>query len=253
MSAIGIALIVFACLLTSAILTMLLRAILPQHHLSQDTKDVVKMALGLIATMAALVLGLLTASAKSSFDQENSGIQQAAANIIKLDRALAQYGPETKDTREHLKQLLSFRIHQIWPENGSLPKDLDTPEQMKASEGFVDAIRKLTPKTDIQSEVKSRVLQTAQDLIGTRWVLLVQAQNPMPIIFLVVLISWLCILFAGFSLFAPRNGTVIAVLVLCAVAVSTSIFLILEMNQPLQGLIKIPSAPLRYALSQLGQ
>jgi hypothetical protein len=226
---------------------------LPEHHLSQDTKDVVKLTMGLIATMAALVLGLLTASAKSSFDLENTGLQQSAANIIKLDRSLARYGPETKEIREKLQRLFAFRIHQIWPEDGSTPEKVDTIERTRAAEDMLDAIRKLSPKTEIQREIQSRALQITQDLMGARWLLLVGAVNTIPPLFLVVLVFWLCLLFAGFGLFAPRNATVIVAFVLCALAVSSAIFLILEMNHPFNGLIKVSDLPLRYALSQLGQ
>ena len=253
MSSLAIVSMVFACVLFSALFSMFLRVMLPEHHLSQDTKDVVKLTMGLIATMAALVLGLLTASAKSSFDLENTGLQQAAANIIKLDRSLARYGPETKEIREKLQRILTFRIHQIWPEGGSTPEKVDTIERTRAAEDMLDAIRKLSPKTEIQREIQSRTLQITQDLMGARWLLLVGAVNTIPPLFLVVLIFWLCLLFAGFGLFAPRNATVIVAFVLCALAVSSAIFLILEMNHPFNGLIKVSSLPMRYALSQLGQ
>ena len=253
MSSLAIVSIVFGCVLFSALFSMFLRVMLPEHHLSQDTKDVVKLTMGLIATMAALVLGLLIASAKTSFDLENTGIQQAAANIIKLDRALARYGPETKEIREKLQRLIALRIHQIWPEGGSTPEKVDIPERTRTGEGIEDAIRNLSPKTEIQREIQSRALQINQDLMGARWLLLVGAINSIPPLFLVLLVFWLCILFVGFGLFAPRNATVIVAFVLCALAVSSAIFLILEMNKPLGGMIKISSLPLRYALSQLGQ
>ena len=253
MSYLTIALIVFGCVLFSALFSLFLRVILPEHHLSKDTRDVVMLTMGLIATMVALVLGLLIASAKGSFDLENTGIQQAAANIIKLDRALARYGPETKEIREKLQRLLALRIHQEWPEDGSAPKKVDTPEGTRASEDIVGAIHNLSPKTETQRELQSRAQQIALDLMGAHWLILVQAVNTVPPLFLVLLIFWLCILFAGFGLFAPRNATVIVAFVLCALAISSAIFLILEMNNPLGGMIKVSNLPLRYALSQLGQ
>jgi Protein of unknown function (DUF4239) len=249
----AIALIVFGCVLTSALFTLFLRTILPEHHLNKDTKDVVMLTMGLIATMAALVLGLLIASAKTSFDLENTGIQQAAANIIMLDRSLARYGPETKEIREKLQRLIADRIHQIWLEGGSAPEKVGSPEKTRVAEGMADAIRKLSPKTESQREIQSRTLQITHELMGTRWLVLVEMLNPIPPLFLVVLAFWLCILFAGFGLFSPRNATVIVAFVLCALAVSSAIFLILEMNNPFGGLIKISSLPMRYALSQLGQ
>jgi Protein of unknown function (DUF4239) len=253
MSELTIALIVFSCIFGSALLGLSLRALLPEHHLSSESKDVVKLAMGLIATMAALVLGLLTASAKSSFDVQNAETVHSAADIIRLDRALARYGPETKEIRDLLKKAVAFRIHLTWPEDGSNPANLDSPEITRATEGLEDKIRELSPRNDLQREFKSRALQISVDLLATRWLRIAQLSNPVPLLFLVVLTFWLSILFGTFGLFAPRNVTVIAALVLCAVAVSGSTFLILEMHRPFEGLMKISPAPLRYALSQLGQ
>src|SRR5215475_2965190 len=115
MRAITIAGVVFVCIFGSALFGLFLRGMLPEHHLSSESKDVVKLAMGLIATMAALVLGLITASAKRSFDAQNSEMVHSAADIIRLDRALAQYGPETKEIRDLLKRAVAFRIHLICP------------------------------------------------------------------------------------------------------------------------------------------
>ena len=253
MSEFTIAVIVFSCIFGSALLGLFLRAALPEHHLSSESKDVVKLAMGLIATMAALVLGLLTASAKSSFDLQNAETVHTAADIIRLDRALARYGPETKEIRDLLKQAVAFRIHLTWPEDGSARKNLDSSEMTRGSEGLEDKIRELSPRNELQREFRSRALQISGDLLATRWLRMAQLSDPVPFVFLVVLVFWLSILFGTFGLFAPRNTTVIAALVLCAVAVSGSTFLILEMHRPFDGLIKISPAPMHYALSQLGQ
>jgi hypothetical protein len=253
MSELAIAVIVFACVFGSALLGLFLRATLPEHHLSSESKDVVKLAMGLIATMAALVLGLLTASAKSSFDVQNAETVHTAADIIRLDRALARYGPETKELRDLFKRAVALRIHLTWAEDGSAPKNLDSPEMTRAAEGLEDRIRDLSPRNELQREFKTRPLQISGDLLATRWLRIAQLSDPVPLLLLVVQVFWLSILFGTFGLFAPRNATVIVALVLCAVAVSGSTFLILEMHRPLEGLMKISPAPMRYALSQLGQ
>jgi hypothetical protein len=253
MSAIAIAVIVFACVFGSALLGLFLRATLPEHHLSSESKDVVKLAMGLIATMAALVLGLLTASAKSSLDVQNAETVRIAVDIIRLDRALARYGPETKEIRDLLKRAVALRIHLTWPEDGSAPKNLDSPQMTRTAEGLEDKIRALSPRNELQREFKSQAVQISGDLLATRWLRIAQLSDPVPLLFLVIQVFWLIILFGTFGLFAPRNATVIVALVLCAVAVSGSTFLILEMHQPLEGLMKISPAPMRYALSQLGQ
>ena len=253
MHALAIASVVFACLFGSALLGMFLRGSLPADHLSADSKDVVKLAMGLVATMAALVLGLLTASAKSSFDTQNSEVQQSAAQIILLDRTLAQYGPETRDVRELLRRAVAFRLALTWPEDGSGTRRSTAPRRHRPSRSSRTSIRALAPQNDAQRALQSRALQITDDLLETRWLIFAQAGNSLPVPFLVVLVFWLAVLFASFGLFAPRNATVIAALLLCALAVSGSTFLILEMSQPLGGLLKISSAPLRYALAHLGQ
>src|SRR5713226_6343005 len=104
MSSLATSGIIFGCVFGGALVGMFLRAVLPERHLSPETKDVVKLGMGLIATMAALVLSLLIASAKSSFDTQRSELAQLSANIILLDRVLAVYGPETQDARELLRR-----------------------------------------------------------------------------------------------------------------------------------------------------
>lgn len=253
MSAFAIASIVFACVFASALLGMLLRATVPGDHLNPDSKDVVKLAMGLLATMAALVLGLLTASAKSSFDTWDNEVKESAAKIILLDRVLAQYGPETKDVRDLLRGAVAFRLAQTWPEDKSQAAKFDSAATTPSVEAIEGRIRALSPQNDSQRALQSRAQQITADLLATRWLLFAQAGNSIPLPFLVVLVFWLSVLFVSFGLLAPRNATVIAALLLCALSVSGSIFLILEMDTPLAGLLKISSAPLRYALSQLGQ
>jgi len=252
-SSVAIAWITFACVFGASLLGMFLRKVLPDEHLSADSKDTVKLAMGLIATMAALVLGLLTGSAKSTFDTQDNEVKQGAANIVVLDRTLAHYGPETRDIRDLIRQAVVFRLGVTWPEDGSKPGRLDVPEATPAVEGIEDKIRALSPQTDSQRALQSRALQVAGEILQLRWLLLGQAGNPVQTPLLVVLIFWLAALFASFGLFAPRNATVLAVLLVAALSVSGSIFLILEMNRPFAGLLKISSAPLRFALSHLGQ
>jgi hypothetical protein len=254
MQSITIASIVFACVFGSTLLGMLLHGAVPDNHLSADSKDVVKLAMGLIATMAALVLGLLTASAKGSFDTESGEVEQMAANAILLDRVLAQYGPETKDIRDLLRQAIAVRLAQMWPEEGSHTATVDAaPQTTPTAEGIEGKIRALSPQTDAQRELKTRALSISGVLLQTRWLLFAQMRRPIPMPFLVVLIFWLSILFLSFGVFAPRNGTVITALVFCALAVAGSIFLILELNHPFEGLVKVSSAPVHYALAHLGQ
>ena len=246
MSAIGIGLIVLVCVFGGSLLGMFLHTILPEHHLNADSKDVIKLGMGLTATMSALVLALLTNSAKGSFDTQRNELTQMAANIILLDRILAHYGPETKDARDLLKGTVANMINRMWPEEGSAP--LLEPV---AAEAFYDKIQSLSPQNEVQRALQVQALKMSVDIGQARWLLFEQGGRSIPMPFLVLLIFWVTVIFLSFGLFAPRNATVVVTLFLCAISVSGAIYLIMELDHPFGGLVQISSASLRSALSQI--
>jgi len=241
--------IIFGCVFGGALVGMFFRAVLPERHLSAESKDVVKLGMGLIATMSALVLSLLIASAKSSFDTQRSELAQLSANVILLDRILALYGPETKGTREALRDIVAGAIDRVWPENRTQAAQA---EPTSAPESLFQKIEELSPKTEIQRSIQAQASKMTMDLTQARWLLHAQRGSSIPVPFLVVLVFWLTILFTSFSLFSPPNPTVIVTLLVCALSVSGAIFLILELDRPFGGFIQISSAPLRDALARLG-
>jgi len=243
--------IIFGCVFGGVLVGMLLRAVLPERHLSAESKDVVKLGMGLIATMSALVLSLLIASAKSSFDTQRSELAQLAANIVLLDRVLALYGPETKDGREMLRGIVAGAIDRIWPEDRSQVVQAQA-EPTTAPEGLFQKIEQLSPKTETQRSLQAQASKMTMDMSQARWLLYAQRGSSIPVPFLVVLVFWLMMLFTSFSLFSPPNATVLVTLLVCALSVSGAIFLILELDRPFGGFIQISSAPLRDALARLG-
>jgi hypothetical protein len=251
MSPMAIGWVVFALVFASALLAMSLHNALPEHHLSADSKDVVKLGIALIATMAALVLGLLIASAKSAYDTRSNQLAEASADMIQLDRALARYGPETKEARSLLQRSVAATIERFWPAEGAKPIAIDPAAS--PVEALSDKIETLTPQSDAQRSMQSQALTLAADMGRTRLLLFEHLGASIPVPFLVVLVFWLCIIFASFGLFAPRNATVIAVLCVCALSVAGAIFLILELDRSFEGLLQVSSAPLRAALAQLGR
>ncbi len=250
MSSMAVSWIVFGAVLGGALLGMALRALLPEHHLSQDSKDVVKLGMGLIGTIAAMVLGLLVASAKSSFDAQRNGLAQLSANLILLDRILAHYGSETKEVREELRQTVATMIDQIWPENRDHAGHV---EPTTASESLYERIQGLSPNTDSQRSLQAAALKTGVYIAQARWLLFAQKSSAIPLPFLVILVFWLALLFASFSMFSRPNATVVVALLLCALSVAGAVFLILELDRPFGGLIQLSSDPLRRALEQLGR
>ena len=253
MSSLAIASIVFVCVFGSALLGLVLRASLPEHHLSEESTGVVKMGTGLLATLAALVLGLLIASAKTSFDKIKDEVTQAAVKVVQLDRTLAQYGPETKEARDLLRGAVDSVIELLFSGEGPGKAKLDAPERLARIEQIQAKLQELAPRNDAQRALQSRALELSNELTQMRWLLIVEGEGAIPTPFLVVLVSWLSIIFVGFGLLSAKNATVVAILVVCALSVSGAIFLIEEMDRPLEGLMKISSAPLRNALAHLGQ
>ena len=251
MSSIAISSIVFACVFGGAMLGMFVHAVLPQHHLSSESKDVVKLAMGLVATLCALVLGLLIASAKGSYDAQSSELTQMSAKAVLLDRVLAHYGPETKETRDLLRGSAARILDQTWSGSHTSTSQLEAPSG--GAEILLDRIQALAPKDDRQRALQAQATSIVLDLGLTRWLQYAQGSSSISMPLLVVLVFWLTIIFISFGLFAPANGTVFAGLFVSALSVSAAILLILELYTPYSGLIQIPSTPLRDALTQLGR
>jgi hypothetical protein len=250
MSSIETSSIVFACVFGGALLGMFLRKLLPQNHLSDDSKSVVMIAMGLVATMNALLLGLLISSAKSSFDTLSGEITGASSKIILLDRTLALYGPETKEARDLIRSTVADAI------DGMESKEITNPRFSRTStrdmESLYEKIQGLVPKDDRQRLFQAEALSILKEIQQTRWLLYEQQSTSISMPMLVIMVSWLTALFISFGVYAPTNGTVVTSLFVSALSVSCAILLILELYTPYQGLIRISSAPLRAALTQLG-
>lgn len=242
-----IGLVVFACTFGAAMAALVLRPHLPESHVSEDTKDTVKIGIGLIATMTALILGLVTASAKSSFDELNTTIRHSAADILALNRSLERYGPETAEIRAAMKATLAQRIETIW----SGAADLQPKSAQHAAEQIADRIRNLKPQNDDQRWLQSRALEAGGRVLEARWLIFTNHGPSVPAVFLGTIVFWLTITFASFGLFAPRNAMAIGVLFLCAMSVAGAVFLILELDSSFSGVIQVSPIPLRYALSQI--
>jgi len=246
MSALALSCLIFVLTLGGILLGTLLRRALPEHHLSQDSQDVVRLGTGLIGTIAALVLGLLIAAAKSSYDTQST---QITADIILLDNLLAGYGPEARPIREQMRSLIGPLADRLWREKQA---STVAPFEFTATgEKAYLAIHALSPQNDLQRSLQTRAGQLSTDLVQTRLILFAESGNVIPTPFLVILVLWLVIIFASFSLFSDLNVTVFTCLSLFALSASCAIFLILELSQRFSGLMMISSELLRHALAPL--
>src|SRR5215472_5346115 len=244
-------LIVFGCLVGAVLLGMSLRRLLPEHHLSADSRDVIKLAIGLIATMSALVLGLLVSSAKASYDTERSEVIQMAAKVSFLDRLLSVYGPEAAEARARFHDAVKEAVQQMWPEQARRPAQLAPDAQ--AGNVVYGILQALSPQDDAQRKLKEHAINVGIDIGQLRSLLVAQSTPSISTPMLIILVLWLAVIFLGFSTLAPPNVTTVFALVVSAVAVSGAIFLILELDQPFGGVIRISSEPMVKALGQFAK
>ncbi|MCJ9700136.1 DUF4239 domain-containing protein [Bradyrhizobium sp. SHOUNA76] len=247
MNAIALSGITFVCISGGALLGMFL----PGHHLSPDDKDVVRLGTGLIGTIAALVLGLLIASAKGSYDTQSTQVTHMTSNVVVLDNLLAEYGPETNVVRDLLRRSVVVLADRMWREKRAEVAQAAPFEASAASDAFFTKLQQLSPQNDAQRSLQARAVQIATDLAQTRLLLFAQTNNSIPMPFMVVLIFWLTIIFGSFGLFAKPSATVFSALFVFALSAAGAIYLVLELGQPFAGLMQISNAPLRNALTPL--
>jgi len=251
MNSVTISLVVFACVIGGALIGLLFGAVLPPDHLSGDSKDVVKVGMGLVGTMTAILLGLLVASAKSFYDTQSTELTEMSAKVILLDRALAHYGPEAKEVRDLLHGAVTRILDTMWHQGGR--QDSRTNPAPGGAEIVFEKIQGLSPQNDNQRSLQTQALSIAIDLGKTRWLMFEQGATSVSLPLLVALVFWLAVIFCSFGLLAPRNATVVATLCISALSVSVAIFLVLELFDPFGGVVQISSAPLRSALAHLGK
>jgi Protein of unknown function (DUF4239) len=246
-----ISVILFVVLVGAALFGRRVHRYLPEAHLSADSRDSVKLAMGLVATMTALVLGLLVSSAKGTYDTARSEVIQMAAKVAFLDRVLALYGPEAAEARTELRAAIIDAVQRIWPTDRSGPAQL-VPNQ-QAGDALYITVQRLSPHDDAQRTLKAQVATLMVDLGQLRSLLVAQSIPSISKPMLIILVSWLVVIFFGFSLLAPPNATTTLALIASAFSVACAIFLILELDQPFGGLIQIPSEPMINALERLAK
>jgi hypothetical protein len=241
----------FGCVVAGMLLGMLGQFLLPEHHRSPETREVVRLGMGLVGTTVALVLGLLIASGKGFYDTQNSEITEVAANVVLLDRVLAHYGPETKEARGLLRGSIAHLLD-VTGRRTEMDTLRSNPTAL-GGEALFDKLQDLSPQNDRQRLLQNQALNLAIKLGQTRWLLFAQKTSSVPMPLLAIMVFWLVLLFMSFGLFVRPNVTVVSSLLISALAVCGAIFLILEMYEPYTGLIRVSTASLQAAFAQLGQ
>jgi len=246
-----ISLLAFALISAGALGGMAVRPLLSEQHLHADSRDAVKLTAGMIGTLTALVLGLLIASAKNTFDQKTNQVRQIAATILILDDLLAQYGPEAVSLRKMLRQSIPPLADRIWHEQVNAAGKPAGFESSAEAWAFENGLQRLSPTNDMQRSLQSRAVQAFTDAAQIRLQLFTQGGSSIPTPFLVIMVFWLGAIFVSITLFARANLIVAISLLVGALSFAGAIFLVLELDDPFTGLMGISSSTLRGALLPL--
>ena len=248
-----VGLIVLAVILAGAIAGWTMGQRLPAHHITDETKNLVSVSMAVVATVSALVLGLLISNANTSFIARSGQVTALSANILRLDQMLRLYGPKAEPGREALREYAEHKTADLFPEGSDDVARINNQSTYKMLQRVEMFLLGLRPSDPRQQWVVTQALTLASNIGNTRWLLVQENGVGTPKAFLGLVVFWLTLLFASFGLFAPRNLTAAVALMLCGLAVSGAVEMIIELEQPFGGLIQISPQPMRYAVNILAE
>lgn len=260
MSEIAEALISCGLFAVAGIAGIVLRSRLPERHRDRDTLDLVRLAIGSLVTFLAIVMGLLTASSKQHFDQVFGSYRHLAATLVQVDQELRAVGADADPIRAEMRAYLAAVIFSTWPDEhaptGDFPRDLE-PGQRESTVLTVllhhveSELRGLRPASQMQAQSIAATAQEFEAFTHARWTVIETGHPTIPVPFFALMRFWTALIFFGLGLSAPRNMVVAITILICAISLASVIYVILELDDPLGGLIAISSHPLRDALADI--
>jgi len=264
MSEVGSALLVFALLLMATGLGVWVRPLLPEEHKAHETVQLIQLVIGMLVTFAALVLGLLTASAKSNFDTASNDLRTFAADLIEFDGSMRELGSDAEPSRHLLRQYTAAAIASTWPRepapSGDYPKDIGARENTQTLENvrlgdMLSAVGRELRQVQAHDPLRQRALDDAltryRRVVDTRWTIIEEAHSSISQPFFKTLTFWLCVIFLSFGLVAPRNTLALVMISLGAVSIASAVYVIVDLDTPFSGPIVVSSLPMRDALAHL--
>jgi hypothetical protein len=264
MKEIGSALLVFAVLLIATGVGVWVRPLLPEEHKKHETVQLIQLVIGMLVTFAALVLGLMTASAKSSFDTASNDLRTYAADLIEFDTTLRDFGSATDEARRLLRQYTAAAIASTWPNEpvptGDYPKDIGTQDNSQKLENvrlgdMLTAVgrelRQLRTPDSVQQRALDDALTQYRRVVDARWKILEEAHSSISQPFFRTLTFWLGVIFLSFGLITPRNALALVTISLGAVSIASAIYVIVDLDTPFTGPIVVSSSSMRDALTHL--
>jgi hypothetical protein len=251
MDSLEIGAIIWATVFSGAVLGMLLGRCLPSHHMSSETKNAISVSMAVLGTMTALVISLLISSAHSSYVARSGAVSELSGDIIRLDGLLRRYGPEAEPARQALQRYTAIKVGDLTPQGRHGVLAADSPASLDALNRLQDLILALKPADSRQHWLTDQSMQLVGDMGGTRWLMISQDQSSVPLPFLFMIVLWSTILFASFGLFAPRNVTAVVAFFLCSFAVSAALKVMLDMDTPFGGSVRMSGFPLRISIDPM--
>lgn len=244
-------LISFVALVAGIAIGMFLHKRLPVAQLGAGQKEVIRLGAGFLATLAAVLISLMIASAKNSYDNQDSHFRTLAAYLVETDQLLVQYGPETTQIRILMRQAVPAAIDRIWREKRSASQD-SAFTSASLAEQINGAIATLSPANDAQRALKRRIEEASAEIAKARLLMFADGEPPILTPFLLILIFWLAVVFVSYALFVEPGPVVIVALLVFAFSISSALFLVADLSQPFVGLMQLPKQQLRDTLAPLG-
>jgi hypothetical protein len=249
----GTGLIALFCIACAAALGFFIgRRLLPDDGRSEHTQRTVQLVMTNVGILSALVLGLLVASAKTNFDTTTSEVEQFATSLSLLDGELVLFGADSGALRNSLRDFTAKMLTLTWSAESGASSAAHAAEAEQILDGVQQQLRSLgSQATQAQGANATSALQLLGELKRTNRLLELQRNIRTPRPFLAVVIFWLSMSYLSYALFAPLNRTVIGAMMISAISVSIALNIIVDMDRPFVGLIKVSSAPVRQALEQM--
>jgi hypothetical protein len=249
MAPIWMGLITFGCVTSGMVAGMSIRKRLPREHLGSETADTIKLATGMVATLAALVLGLLLAFAESSYRSKDDELTRLSSDLIRVHRLIHAYGPEAAKPEAMILEYAEQKRQSLFPLVRDRPVDpLDVPA-LDLLAGARDALLALRPASPDQVWLHQTALRLLDDIGEKRWLLVEQAGQRLPMPLLALLVFWLALIFTAFGLLSPNNPVAVGAHLFCAVAIAGAITMVLEMSDPFSGPVRLSEDVLRSAIA----
>ena len=242
-------LLVFVVAMLAAVLAgMALRGRLPPHHTSDDSEQAVLRAVGIVVTMTALVLGFVVSAAQSYYQAVESDFTDIASDVARLDAVLARVGPDGAEPRRLLRETLGSAVRKLWPGHATSLPGNDATDGLTLIGAMADAVASL-PAGDARRNAllqQAATLSTSIEADAYKLDRLQQGRSQQAL--LVVILSWLVIVYLGFGLLSPHTSTAIVAMVASATAAAGAMFLVVELSSPLEGIVHISASILESAL-----